>query len=242
MKLGFGILCLIAAALAQDIIITNPSELFSSAQKYQNYTNVMQSEIFELITELRLSLSATMKKTATSTLSDIETDITTVFDIVNPLRTLIFITNSYNSYCLVMMRNHLLGFMDFSGFRSGICLYPYDRAVNKLLNETLNQLVIYDEEISAFELSVIEAFAGKNVWIQFEAIENKFLDSFNKFKDMYYDLKNKIADFSSDLEEKITELSDVLNACYKESHDNLNGLLLAIDADVQLCIAHENWD
>jgi mRNA-degrading endonuclease HigB of HigAB toxin-antitoxin module len=242
MKLSFGILCLIAAASAVEINIIYPSDLFNDAQKYQNYTNFMQTEMFELITELRLALSATLKKTATSSLSFIEADVRTVFNIDGPYRTLLFDTNNQSTTCLNNMRNRLNYITEFTGFKAGICLFTYDRAVNKVVNETFSQLAIYDDEISAFELSVIEAFAAKNVWTQPEDIRTKFVNSFNRFQTIYDDFKEKIAGFSSNIEEKVKEFADVLNACYKVSQDDLIQQLVVLDADIKTCLIFDNLD
>ena len=242
MKLGFGILCLIAAASAVEINNIYPYELFSNAQNHQNYTNIMQSEIFELSTKLRLSLSAIMKKTANSSLSFIEDDVRKVFNIDGPYRTLLFETNNKSTTCLNNMRSRLNYITEFTGFKAGICLFTYDRAVNKVVNDTFNQVSIYDDEISAFELSVIEAFAGKNVWTQPDAIRTKFVDSFNRFKTIYDDFKDKIAGFSSNIEEKVKEFADVLNACYKVSQDDLIQQLEVLDADIRTCITFDNLD
>lgn len=240
MKLSFGILCLIAAASAVEINIIYPSELFKDAQNYQNYTNVMQTEMFQLITDLRLALAATLKKTANSSLGYIEADIREVFDIDGKLRTTLFITNNQSTTCLNNMRNRLNYITEFTGYKAGICLFIYDREVNKVVNETFSQVSIFDDEISAFELSIIKAFAGKNVWTQPDEIRTNFVNSFNNFTVIYDDFKEKIDGFTTNIEQKVKEFSDVLNACYKSSQDELKQQLVVLEADIETCTEFDN--
>lgn len=240
MKLAFGILCLIAAVSASEINIIYPSELFEDAHTYQGNINVMQADMFKLITDLRLSLSTTLKETANSTLSWIEDDVRKVFDIDGPYRTLLFVNNSQTTTCMNNMRNRLNYITEFTGFKAGICLAVYDIAVNKVVNETFNAISVYDDELSAFELSVIQAFAGKNVWTQPGDIRTKFVDSFNKFKVIYDDFKAKIGGFTSNIKQKVAEFSVVLNACYKESQEALVEQLKVLDVELATCNIFDN--
>ncbi|KAL7052030.1 hypothetical protein ACKWTF_004733 [Chironomus riparius] len=240
MKLSFGILCLIAAASAVDINIIYPSELFYDALKYQNFTNVMQTDMFQLITKLRTELSTTLKKTANSSLSFIEDDVRKVFSVDAPYREILFDNNTQSTTCMNNMRSRLNYFTEFTGFRAGICLHTYDRAVNRVVNETFNEIATYDDEISEFELSVIKAFAGKNVWTQPDDIRKQFVDSFNNFTITYNDFKAKIDGFSTNIETKVQEFADVLNACYKTSQDEFIEQLVVLDADIKTCITFDN--
>lgn len=242
MKLAFGVLCLIAAASAVDVNIIYPSALFSEAQKYQNNINVMQTDMFKLITDLRLELSATLKKTANSSLAYIEADIRKVFEIDEPYRTLLFVTNDGNSTCVRNMRNRLNSITEFTGFKAGICLHTYDRGVNKVVNETFSQVAVYDDELSAFELSVIKAFAGKNVWTQPEDIKKDFIGSYDKFKVIYDDFKAKINGFSSNIEEKVKALAETLVSCYKVSQDEIVSQLTVLGVEIETCITFDNLD
>lgn len=242
MKLAFGVLCLIAAASAVDVNIIYPDALFSEAQKYQNNINVMQTDMFKLITDLRLELSATLKKTANSSLAYIEADIRKVFEIDEPYRTLLFVTNDGNSTCVRNMRNRLNSITEFTGFKAGICLHTYDRGVNKVVNETFSQVAVYDDELSAFELSVIKAFAGKNVWTQPDKIKDEFIGSYDKFKVIYDDFKAKIDGFSSNIEEKVKVLAETLVSCYKVSQDEIVSQLTVLGVEIETCITFDNLD
>lgn len=242
MKLAFGILCLIAAASAVEISIVYPTALFEDALTYQGNINDMQTEMFELITKLRQDLAKTLKETANFTLYFIEDDVKKVFDIDSPYRTMLFVNNSQTSMCMNNMRIRLNQITEFTGFKSGICLAVYDMGVNKVVNETYNAISAFDDETLGFELSVIAAFAGKNVWTQPETINSTFVNSFNNFKVIYDEFKAKINGFTTNIQEKVAELSVVLNTCYKESQDSLKDQMAIFEVDLRTCITFDNMN
>ena len=239
MKLSFGILCLVAAAYAVEINIIYPDELFSDAFRYQNSINDLQSEIFKTISELRVALSTSLKKVANSTLLDIENDVVAVLGIDKPYRTLFFETNSQQTICLENLRNRLNYETEFTGFKSGICLAVYDNEVNKIITETYSAISIYDNELSQFELSVIEAFSLRNVWTQPDDIRNNFVGSYNKFNATLADLKEKIGNLSFNIDEKVGVHAVKLNECYANSQAFLGDQLKRLEGELAYCVSFD---
>jgi hypothetical protein len=239
MKLTLGI-CLIALVCGANANIVYPEALFTDAIAKQAQINEMQTEIFTTIMGLRIALSNVLKKTSNLTLSDIEADVLEIFRIDAPYRTILFEDHTQNTECLMNMRNRLNFETEFTGFQSGNCLRAYDNEVSVVIDEAYKTVGLYDGELTEFELSVIEAFAGKNVWTQADDITSRYNSSFERFSQLLADLKAKIDGLVLNIENQIEAHRTNLNACYKDNQASLSTFLVRFETQLNTCIRFDN--
>lgn len=233
MKSTLGIFCCILAVInAQGI--TSPKLLFQHALETQESINVLQADIFAKITNIRVALSSVLKKTANNTLGDIELDANTVLAADTDLRNKLY---SYpNSYCFENLKYRLTYESEWTGYISGICIRNFDTEVTVIVDDAFAEIAVYDNELSKFELSVIEAFRARNVWTEQDSIESAFTSSYKDFQNKLETLWGKVKDLSANVDAKIGDQRAILKECYGVSEENHKEQAKRIEEQIKSCV------
>jgi hypothetical protein len=227
MKLNLGILFGLIVLLHDstvfgfDPLINNPTQLFVTANDYQQRVTLLQEDIVNTIVSLRGQLSAVLKSSSNETLSSIQSNIETVFEMDAPVRYLIFVQHNTSTSCIFNLRAKLNTETEFSGFQSGICLARYDRNVTSLLNEAYEKLSEYEGLISIVQMIVINAFSNRNIWTETDEIQSNFIDTYNTEYSAWQTSKAGITAFITTLEQNIAQHNAILKSCFDAVQEGL---------------------
>lgn len=241
MKSSIGLLLLlIAVAHANEEIfnfaINNPTALFTAAVDYQQRTTALQQDIVNTITALRGQLTGVLKVSSNRTLSSIESNIETIFEMDMAVRTLLFVENNQTTSCLTNLRMQLNTATEFSGFESSICLTRFDRNVTTVVGTAYGLLQQYEELISIVQMIVINSFSGKNVWIHDAAIQTNFTTEYNNRYNDWQTAKAGITAFIAALEQDLITFGNTLAVCFTSIQTGLVPEYARITAALPVCL------
>lgn len=242
-SIGF-LLLLIAVAHANEGIanfaINNPTALFTAALDYQQRTTLLQQDIVDTITALRGQLSSVLKVSANRTLSSIESNIETIFEMDFAVRTLLFVQNNQTTSCLTNLRTQLNTATEFSGFESSICLTRFDRNVTAVVGNAYGLLQQYEELISIVQMIVVNSFVGKNVWIHDAAIQTNFTTEYTNRNNAWQTSKAGITAFIAALEQDLITYGNTLTTCFTGIQTGLVPEYARITAAVPVCLEFDS--
>jgi hypothetical protein len=242
MKLSFAILLSFIAAIhgADDLValnvLYNPEALFTRATEYQTKVTELQEDIVTVITSLRSQLSGILKETSNTTLSQVQDNIWTTFEMDAPIRGILFISNNQSTDCILNLRVQLNTVTEFSGYDSSNCLLRYNRNVTSLLASAYATLAEYEGQISIIQMLVVNSFNGYNIWINPEEIETKFTTDYNTHFAAWQIVKENITSFLSTLRQNINAHNVVLGSCFTGVQQGLTPQYNGIVARVDTCL------
>lgn len=146
---------LIACALISLFALTHaavsdPKALFDNANEYQLLVTSLQQDIVSVITGMRFSLSAILKRTSNQTLDQVQGNLYTIFYMEQPARLELFEGLPTMDPCIVNLRAQLNSVTETSGYESSNCISRYDRNVTALVSDAYLILEEYEGGIEHF--------------------------------------------------------------------------------------------
>jgi len=246
MKFTIGVLlsvvAVINAAAIDDVAIAPyiiaPDSLFVRAHEYQTAAYNLQQDIDEQLTVLRIAVSTVLKHSSNETLAQIEENAQKLFAQDQPTRNEIYSLSS--SLCVNNLKVLLNSITEFSGFGSSNCVTTYDKKVQDTLSAASVLLQRYQGTFGNVLQIVVRSFIGKNVFLEPQDIETRFIEEFSKRNDEWQQVRPDVEEFRNTLSGTISAHNQALEICFKNLQNDVAPSYGLLYGEISTCQFFDN--
>ena len=213
-------------------------ELFEIAWEFHNKLNPRQEEINSDVFEFRLSVSKAIKNTSKDSLLEVEENAKKILEMEKPVMEAVDTLKLGD--CASNLKTLLTGITDFTGFQSSNCIKQYDAELNKEIQWAQQLIADYDGVFTNFQQLVVQAFIGRNEFIEQEQIIEKIGKEYEKSLDAWQSIRLETENFVKTLNDNIEIVTFELKLCMLEIQDATSAAYEFVTSGVQTCVDFEN--
>lgn len=218
--------------------IADRTELFPSAWNTHDELKSLQGDINEQLTEIHTSVSAVLRSSTNDSLSKIENNANSFLEYDEPARRAIFALEQ--SACVNNLKVLLNGVTEFSGFGSSNCVTRYNSNVQTALNVASEAIGHYEESFGDVQQIVVQAFIGRNLFIEADNIETTFRSRYEAVAAQWNAARPNVESFASNLSVEISSLNDQLGQCFEKLQSEYPPVYGLINGEIATCTAFDN--
>lgn len=221
-----------------SVHIIAPDSLFESAREYHNKLRDLQQDINEQLTTIRTAVSTVLKSSTERTLTQIESNAHQLLAQDQPARNAIFELSS--SLCVNNLKVLLNSITEFTGFGSSNCVTSYDKSVQGALNSAYIILEEHEGTFADVQQAVVKAFIGKNVYLESDDIENRFVEQYNMRSEEWAAARPEVEEYVNTLNANIAGFNTVLDGCFTSLQDDAAPAYDHLQTNIEVCFDFDN--
>jgi hypothetical protein len=208
-------------------------ELFEAAWEFQERLNPQQEGIDADVTQYRTSVSRVLRMTSKDALTEVEENTKEILELEKPIRA--EVDELVVGSCSSSLKQLLSGITEFTGYESSNCVKTYGRGVNQEVKEAQNLISLYDGMFTELQQLVVDAFIGRNQFIQQAEIVETFENEFERRLNAWEEIKPNVEAFVESLGDKISDISNLMSTCMKQVRENVVIAYEYISTGVETC-------
>ncbi|CRK90256.1 CLUMA_CG003967, isoform A [Clunio marinus] len=218
--------------------VISPDFLFENAQRYLAFSKDVQRDIDETFITIRTAVSAVLKTASGTALDEIEGNSVKILEMDSPARNAIFDLDG--TPCTDNLKQLLNLVTEFSGFGSSNCVSFYDRNVQKAVDAANELFRDFEGDYMDMQQIVVRSFVGKNIFLQAEDIQARFIQEFNRRSEAWYAVRPEVDEYIRTLNSSIDNYNNELRVCFNDIQVSIAPIYDNLEGQIRTCEEFDN--